>query len=326
MDSKASDREKKEWKKIVERILKKERCLVLILGYIDTGKTSFLKYASKKIKENGEKVSIIDCDVGQSTIGPPGCLGLLNDSGESFHYFIGDVYPYDHSKVITGLLELLSLADSPYMLMDTTGLIFGKGRSLKRAKIMSLKPDLIIAFQRSHELEGILRNFPQYEIIREHVENTAFTSRERRREIRRKLWKKYLKNSQIKSFKLSDINLRNTFFFSGTESKKDVMEEILGTKVCWCEKIPEGFFVVAEEYREYKNMIILEKGFEEGLVVGFIKDDVCMGIGMVIRIDFERKEIYILTNVEKDFEFVEFGRIKINEDGEEIGRTYNLVY
>ena len=63
-----------------------------------------------------------------------------------------------------------------------------------------------------------------------------------------------------------------------------------------------------------------------GIQVGFIKDDVCMGIGMIIRIDLERKEIYILTNVEKDFEFVEFGRIKINEDGEEIGRTYNLVY
>lgn len=55
MDSKAKDIERREWKKIVDRILEKEKCLVLTLGYIDTGKTSFLKYASKKIKENGKK-------------------------------------------------------------------------------------------------------------------------------------------------------------------------------------------------------------------------------------------------------------------------------
>ncbi|MCD6466843.1 MAG: hypothetical protein J7L10_02850 [Methanomicrobia archaeon] len=326
MDSKAKDIERREWKKIVDRILEKEKCLVLTLGYIDTGKTSFLKYASKKIKENGKKVSIIDCDVGQSNIGPPGCLGLLNDSGKSFYYFIGDVYPYDHSKVITGLLELLSRVDSSYILIDTTGLIFGKGRSLKRAKIMSLKPDLIIAFQRNHELEGILKNFPQYEIIRENVENVEFTSREKRKEIRKKLWKKHLKNSQIKVFKLKDIKLRNTFLFSGMESRKDIMEKILGMKVYWCEKIPEGFFIVADEYGEQENTIILKKGFEEGLIVGFIKNEICIGIGMIIRVDFERKEIYILTNTENDFDFIEFGRIKINGDGEELGRVYNLVY
>ncbi len=324
MDTKAKIVEKKEWKEIAERILQRERCTVLTLGYIDTGKTSFLKFLSKTIKNNGKKVSIIDCDVGQSNIGPPGCMGLLNNNGESLWYFVGDVFPYDHAKIITGLLELLSKTDSPYVLVDTTGLILGKGRSLKKAKIKVLKPDIIMAFQREDELEGILKDFSDYEIIRERVENIEFTSREKRREIRKKLWKKYLKNSKIKIFK--GTKLRNTFLFSGKEIEKETIEKIIGNKVYWCEKIPEGYFIVADDYKMYEDMIILKKGFERGLIAGFIKNDICMGIGTVDGIDFERKEIYILTNFEKEFDFIEFGRIRINEDGEEIGRVYNLTY
>lgn len=326
MDSKASEEEREEWKEIVERILEKDTCTALILGYIDTGKTSFLHYASKKIQENGKKVSVIDCDVGQSSIGPPGCLGLRNNNGEELYYFIGDVYPFNHSKVVVGLLELLSQVDSPYVVIDTTGLVFWKGRSLKRAKIMGLKPELIITFQRNNELEGILGDFPQYEILREQVENETFTSREKRRTIRKNLWKNYLKNAQVTIYNVEDITLRNTFLFSGKKCDPEEVKEDVGTEIYWCEKIPEGFFVVAERYGKQKNMTILKKRFERGLIVGFIKNEVCIGIGRVISIDFERKEIYIFTNVEEEFDFIEFGRIKIASDGEEVGRVYNLVY
>ncbi|MEA1993190.1 MAG: Clp1/GlmU family protein [Euryarchaeota archaeon] len=318
-------KEEKEWEGIVKRILKKKQCKTLILGHIDTGKTSFLNYASEKIKKNGKKVSIMDCDIGQSTIGPPGCLGLLNDNGKEFYYFIGDVYPYDHTKIITGLLELLSRVDSPYVLIDTTGLVFWKGRSLKKAKITTVNPDLIIAFQRENELEGILGDFPQYEILREPVKNAKFTSREKRRRIRKTLWKKYLKDAELRIFKVEDTELRNTFLFSGKKCGKSSIKKKLG-KLYWCERIPEGYFVVADRYGKEKNMTILRKGFERGLTMGFIRNNICISIGTVMGIDFERKELYILTSVENDFDFIEFGRIRVDEKGEEMGRVYNLIY
>ncbi len=326
MDSKASKEEREEWKEIVERILEKDMCTAVILGYIDTGKTSFLHYASKKIRASGKNVSIIDCDVGQSSIGPPGCLGLQNNSGEEYYYFIGDVYPYDHTKMVAGLLELTSRADSPYVLIDTTGLVFWNGRSLKRAKITSLSPDMIVAFQRGKELEGILRDYPTYDIVRKPVNNKTYTSREQRRTIRKNLWKKYLQDAQVTIYTVEDITLRNTFLFSGEACDPEKVKDDVGTEIHWCEKIPEGFFVVAERYGKQKNMTILKKGFERGLIAGFIKDEICIGIGRVISIDFERKEIYLFTNVKEEFDFLEFGRLKITDDGEEVGRVYNLVY
>ena len=324
MDSKAQHREEEDWKEIIARILEKDRCTALILGYIDTGKTSFVKYAAKKIKEGGKRVSIIDCDVGQSSIGPPGCMGLLNNSGEEIYYFIGDIYPYDHVKMITGLMELRSRADSPYILIDTTGLIFWEGRRLKRAKITATEPDLILAFQRDRELGGILRDTSGYETITIPVVGIPFTSREKRRTIRKTLWKRYLASAQMRVYPLKEVTVRNTFLFSGEECEKDSVKGV--ENVLWCEQIPEGVFAVADRYGKDEEMVILKKGFERGLIVGFIKGTTCLGIGIIVSIDFERKELYVLTGVEGAFDFIEFGRLRITEDGEEMGRVYNLTY
>ena len=50
-------------------------CIVL-LGGIDTGKTTFGLNVTEAARQRGMRVAYVDAAIDNSTVGPPGCVGL----------------------------------------------------------------------------------------------------------------------------------------------------------------------------------------------------------------------------------------------------------
>jgi polynucleotide 5'-hydroxyl-kinase GRC3/NOL9 len=153
---------------VKDRILAHERCAVMVIGGSDTGKTTLIERLADLLAASSA-VAIVDADMGQSHIGPPTTIawGLVKEQFPGWaaveaadYYFVGATSPYKHvlpTVVGTKLICDAAASAAPYMMVDTTGLITGSvGCVLKWSKIDAVQPDVVVAVQRSHELEAIL--------------------------------------------------------------------------------------------------------------------------------------------------------------------------
>src|SRR5258708_16167994 len=84
-------------------IVKRQRGVCVIIGEVDSGKSSLCTFLANKCLDNAERIGVVDADVGQADIGPPttiSCsvvkapiIGLHNVAPE-LSFFIGDTSPY----------------------------------------------------------------------------------------------------------------------------------------------------------------------------------------------------------------------------------------
>ena len=145
--------------------------VTLILGTSDTGKTSLTARLAGALAARGQRVAVVDADVGQSEIGPPTTVGLGRVTGTLARLgaaevvaleFVGDTSPVRYIRETaeaTGRLVRRALdAGFERVLVDTGGLVEGPlGLALKRAKVRAVDPDLVLVIQRRDESEPIVR-------------------------------------------------------------------------------------------------------------------------------------------------------------------------
>src|SRR5437870_7527267 len=97
--------------------------VTLILGTSDTGKTSLTARLAGALAARGQRVAVVDADVGQSEIGPPTTVGLGRVTGELARLadaevlaleFVGDTSPVRYIRetaAATGRLVRRALSD-----------------------------------------------------------------------------------------------------------------------------------------------------------------------------------------------------------------------
>ena len=122
----------------------------------------------RRLVKEAITVSVVDADIGQSTLGLPGTISAKVFSYEkdieqyTFEemFFVGTTNPAKKiSLMVNGSKRMVDTCreKSDIIFIDTTGLITGEiGRALKIGKIRTIKPEHIIALQRNDELEHIL--------------------------------------------------------------------------------------------------------------------------------------------------------------------------
>jgi polynucleotide 5'-hydroxyl-kinase GRC3/NOL9 len=146
---------------------------VFIIGAPDTGKSTFAHFLVYQSMQQGLRTSFIDGDMGQSIVGPPTTLGMAllakpPDDMEAVRfdrlYFIGATSPAGHLLAtavgVKRLVEKAKEGGASMVVVDTTGLVAGEmGFELKFYKIDVLCPQHIIAFQKTTEIEHILKGF-----------------------------------------------------------------------------------------------------------------------------------------------------------------------
>ncbi len=277
------------WEKIIEEILVKKG-KVFLLGESDSGKTTFAKTLVTKAIQKGILVGWVDADIGQSTIGPPTCIGLSLISPQSPEfkisslYFVGNTSPHGRFvPLIMGAKKLVDIAskESNLVVIDTTGAVTGEfGQTLKYQKILACKPNYVLAFQKEKELEKITDVIKKFNFLKiyfmEIPENIRVRTREERAKNRQERFKLYFKNSKLHT-------------------------------------------LIKKDYAFYPSLDFLLSENPDNLIVG-LKNSSGEFLALAIFIKQYNEEIEILTplvNIE-NIAVLEFGNIRINQDGEQL--------
>lgn len=283
----------RDWDRAIKRIMKSPGTTIII-GAPDTGKTTFAGALIEELRSFGVAPHMIDADLGQKTIGPPGTIGRRFISAnrknpeETELYFIGDTTPNGHIiEMITGMIRLAkkSRGIEP-AIIDTAGFISGAaGLSLQYHAVTALEPQYLVFLRRAQELNLLISACSFLKNIKSFVLDTPTMARrisvQERALNRAKAFRDYFENSSEVEIRISDISV-----FPPNPAS-------LGR-------------------REVRNMLI-------GLLDS---ENNTIGMGMVIGQTRFSKTIRIMTPVRRFDEVacLKLGYLRIAADGTELGR------
>jgi polynucleotide 5'-hydroxyl-kinase GRC3/NOL9 len=149
--------------------------IVLFIGAPDRGKTTLVTQLAKRLTGDGIRTAIVDTDIGQSEIGPPGTVGVggarrdwaadrtskLSDLKAGATFFVGAFAPSPVVlELVTATMQAVRYAvnaKAQRILVDTTGMVMGPAaRRLKVAKAQAIAPVLIIGMDKGEEIRSLL--------------------------------------------------------------------------------------------------------------------------------------------------------------------------
>ena len=159
-----------EWESTIEEITSSARhhaVRILVLGATDVGKTTFARLLVNRLVALGQRVGIVDADLGQSEIGPPACIGLafaeapiqsLSELTPHALAFVGGTSPpnflLEHAG---GVRRLADMVTRDSLVIDTSGYLHGpSARRLNHVEFDLIQPTHVVGLQRDVELESIL--------------------------------------------------------------------------------------------------------------------------------------------------------------------------
>jgi polynucleotide 5'-hydroxyl-kinase GRC3/NOL9 len=146
----------KIWANIMNEILKTKRKKIIILGPVDSGKSTLSIFIANKIIENNLNPIIIDSDIGQGELSPPACIGAtylkkqtidLSQSSPDHIRFIGNTHPIGYeNRIIECIIGLnkRTYKDKNITIINTDGFIQDNEANYKIELVDKINPDCII--------------------------------------------------------------------------------------------------------------------------------------------------------------------------------------
>ena len=334
---------------------------VLMLGGADSGKTTWTLGAALAVSGAGRSVAVVDCDLGQSEIGPPGTVGTawaapgteersLRGLPVLAAYFVGAVSPARHMlDVCVGAVQMARVAKKrrpDLVLIDTDGMIGGAGaRAFKRRLAELLLPSAVIALARGDELDPILTAFARLDApevwrlpVAPGVGRKTPTARTTRRAAR---FLFALEGAETLTFSLDEVALQGTWLGTGEPLPHHLVSflaQSLGRPALHAERTPGGglYVVLNGEKWDAGGLAAVESHFRTravsvtaaqkfaGLLVGLVSaQGALLGLGLIERIDFGRRTLSVLTPCRKPAAVAQvwLGALRLKPDGREIGEV-----
>ena len=349
------------WRESAEQLfeLENKRTTVMVLGTVDSGKSSFCTYLINKALSEKRKVAVLDGDLGQSDIGPPSAIAytvvskpitdLFNLQARNA-YFLGETSAGNvTNEMIRGLSLLkseIAAREPEFLVINTDGWIEGECAADYKLKIIEeLNPDLVFFVQQKDELAPILNCVS--ELRRITVESPSAIrqrDREKRKSLRELGYKKYLRNPKVQSLSLSWVKVERDESFGLSKSRTLTRQarkvtELLGMKPLHVAELTDRINIIIGRKRwinpdnlkkvqehSKKRIVLTRKGEEEGLLVGLHNGNRrFLGIGVVQEIDYVRKTMKVLTPVSEEVSIVVLGKIRLDKNMKEIPPEENNV-
>lgn len=330
------------WKLLADKIAS-FGCTTMVIGRVDTGKSTFCRYLASVMLEKGLKTAIVDSDVGQSWIGPPTTVGMKQIREDPIRtlfpdsfYFVGSISPERHLLETTvgvkRMVEAANTAGAERIIIDTTGLVGGGvGRALKSGKIELVRPDHIVCFQRGNELEKLIRGFePGYRIHRlEPSRGVEKKSQNARRTYRQIQFEKYFAQCSSQEFPFSKLHGQRTIFLNGRQANSKELKnisDVVDDEVLYAEWSFKGLFVVtvdklselaARKLRSHLSLDELSTHTPEDfqqLVVALIDkhgEPICLAL--IEKLDFGQKILIMKCkkNIAEHTKMLQFGKFHL---------------
>ena len=314
-----------EWREAVARAAR-DLNLVMLIGSTDTGKTTLCSLIASEALTAGRSVAVVDADVGQSEIGPPGCISLgmptgapvrLQDLRPCALYFVGSTSPPGFLvECVTGAVCMAARArelGADLVIVDTTGLIRGyTGRKLKSAKFDCLQPDLALVLQRSDEAEGLLSTLPPARVCRLPVPaDVRLKTLDVRGLRRRAKLAAYFRESRDVELSLPNLIRRGTYLLSGcafSPAELASLSKGLSSPLVLGERGREGCYFVARGQASDADLRVLSERLAPepvrvvnqwrfvGTAVGLMDADAkTLAMGLVKQVDLPSLRITVTT-------------------------------
>jgi polynucleotide 5'-hydroxyl-kinase GRC3/NOL9 len=340
------------WEKAADQVLGCEKPVtVMVVGGVDSGKTSFCAYLANRTLKEMRSVAIVDADLGQSDVGPPSTISSCRltkpvvdpfEIGAESIFFIGVISPSGAvSKVVEGISSMKEKAlkhGVDIIIINTDGWIEGEDAvRYKIALAKEIKPNLLIGIQEKGELTFLLGALTETQnLVVESSPAVRKRDREERKLLRELGYKKYLKGARTELFPLGWTMVAGVAFRTGVPPSRERMkriEESLGATPLYCEEMPNFVFIVWSkeqlvgeelvrdlEQKLNRKVRVVREGDEEGLLVALhdAKENF-LGIGVLERIDYERRVVRVYTPVREGVASLHLGRVKLDRKGREIG-------
>jgi polynucleotide 5'-hydroxyl-kinase GRC3/NOL9 len=346
-----------DWRAAGDALVAKEarRRVVLVIGASDTGKTTLTAYLASRLHEAGARTAVIDADLGQSNIGPPGVIGLGILPGPISGlsqvplaaYFVGSISPVGHLlPTVVGARRMLDRARSlgaEAIVVDTSGLVLNNvGRELKERKVEILAPSHIVALRRGTELEPLLH---AWRILRrpallEVAPSPAAQRRtpEERRAYRSARFRHYFRDHRLVTLELARVALRGTRLGQNRRLPDPIVRglaRVLGMEVYYGETDGDVATLLTasaapaaarDAVRDalrptgLSDIVIVPFARLSGLLLGLLDErDGLLGLGLLQNLDLAEGRLQMLTpvrEIERVWQ-VRFGWLRLQPDGTE---------
>jgi len=208
------------WRDAAE-ILRQSPGFAVILGDVDSGKSTLCTYLANTCIDYKVRTSIIDGDVGQADIGPPTTTSSSTVSKHIFSlqelkpersYFIGDTSPSSvPDKLVQSIARLKDKLStrSEITILNTDGWVREDLALRHKLQLLnSLRPDLVLGLSLDHELDPILelQQSPTLQLKASSYSRTR--TREERKKAREEGYRRFLQNPKHLDLRLNTIKLR----------------------------------------------------------------------------------------------------------------------
>lgn len=347
-----------EWQSVAVQIARSGRrpLVVMVVGAIDTGKTTFCTFLARSLWEKGLKVAVVDADLGQSDIGLPTTIGMgfvdrpierLREIPCQSAYFVGSISPVGHLlPTLTGtklMVERALSQGAEALIVDTDGLVHGgTGWTLKQHIFELLRPSHVVLLRRGEELKIFAHQWERVvwtEVFSVPVPEAVIEkTREQRRSFRARRFQEWLSRCEEISLPLDQIRFRNTSLFQGTTVPPDArakLSQILGVTVFHGERVNDTVILVTEvappspDFETFRPFFggapyirWLTPSHYEQIVVGLLdRNEELLTVGITFRLDFPSGILSILAPPlpPDHVQTVAFGYLRLALDGTELG-------
>ncbi|UCC58094.1 MAG: hypothetical protein JSW14_06990 [Candidatus Bathyarchaeum sp.] len=340
------------WDDIAKEIFSfKKPVTVMVVGGVDSGKTSFCTFLANAAVMKKWKTGIIDADLGQSDVGPPSTVGFnfvtepvkdLFEIDAQDAVFVGSTSPSGSiNRVIEGLIQLkdrIMEAGADFLVINTDGWVEGEEAAAYKARLADkISPSAVVGMQRGNELTPIINALHDVKVlVIDSPQLIQPRSREKRKILRELSYKKYLKRAKMVSLSLSWVKVKNSLLGTGgplPNKRFETLKNLLGTRPIYSEENGAAIFIVLRrsnavtekqirDVEEYfgKKVKVIREGDEEGLLVG-LKDegDKFLGIGILHGVNYKRRNLKVYTPVSEKVAILCFGQIKLDKNCRETG-------
>jgi polynucleotide 5'-hydroxyl-kinase GRC3/NOL9 len=207
------------WYLAYEAFQKLEAGRAVVIGSTDTGKSTFCTFLTNHTLKQRDRIAVIDADIGQSDLGPPGSLGLsiiskplieLGSSNVDAMVFIGETSPGSViEKVIEGIMKLQTRIPSNIpIVINTDGWVSNDEAAAYKLRLLKeLKPDLVAGLAESSELDQICQRGNTSIMKVKAPKFIKARGREERRSLREYGYRKYLRDAIHKNFSLENLKV-----------------------------------------------------------------------------------------------------------------------
>jgi polynucleotide 5'-hydroxyl-kinase GRC3/NOL9 len=341
-----------EWREELHH-LAGEGGTVLLLGGSDVGKSTFCRALVQKALGAGMKTAVVDADVGQSALGLPGTvtLAVLDASGEREIrpkrklYFVGALSPRDclvnHLVATVRACQAAWEEGAKLTVVDTTGYISApEGALLKRAKINTIRPDVVVALPHKNELQCILdayvgSTFPRL-VILPASPGASLRKRETRRKSRQERFGEYFREAKRIQLSLSDRILLADLPINWKRNRPSLAQlcaKSLGYSVLFATSCCDNPLLITEVEctpTEVESLTVALKTkprtysgeqFQNCLVGLVDEEDEPLGVGLLLQVDWQNGVVELLAPPEVALDRVrtlKLGRIRIDAGGSEL--------